>query len=330
MSSTIAVRTSVRPSSTSTILRRDRQLDAFARAERERRVRVCTPSATIFMLPRISLQRTPPGQLDADMPVAAERAGAREDEVAEARSDPRASLAARPAAVASRPISVKPRVMSAASALCRSRARRRRPAAIAMMFFIAPPISTPTTSSLRVEAEIRRAEFRLHAGRRVAGRSMRRSTAVGSCRANSAAKLGPDSTTTGCARSSYQVEQLGHPQQRLGLESLRRGHDDGAGGDERRGGRHHRADAVRRHRADRRARACSSARSSDAVASTPAGNAMSGRYVGVGSTARVISAASAGSRAHSRTGWPSRARCTASAVPKLPAPSTARAHHDTR
>ena len=51
-----------------------------------------------------------------------------------------------PAAQASREISASPRVMSPASALWPSPSPSTSPAAMAMTFFSAPPISTPTTS----------------------------------------------------------------------------------------------------------------------------------------------------------------------------------------
>ena len=52
---------------------------------------------------------------------------------------------------------------------------------------------------------------------------------------------------------------------------------------------------------------------------------MSGRYTAFARRC-AMSRTVAGSRAHSRTSWPTRARCTASAVPQLPAPSTATRH----
>ena len=67
--------------------------------------------------PRISSSGRPSRQLDADVPVAAERARARQHQIAEARSARPASRAGRRARTASRDISASPRVMSAASAL---------------------------------------------------------------------------------------------------------------------------------------------------------------------------------------------------------------------
>ena len=109
-----------------------------------------------------------------------------------------------PAAHASRVTSARPRVMSAASALCPSPSPSTTPAAIAMMFFSAPPISTPATSSL---------PYRRKYGPRnsactssVAARfDDAASTAVGSCCATSDAKLGPERTTTGCAPTSCSM-----------------------------------------------------------------------------------------------------------------------------
>ena len=53
-----------------------------------------------------------------------------------------------PQATASRAISARPRVMSAATELCPRPRPSQTPAAMAMMFFSAPPSSTPMTSSL--------------------------------------------------------------------------------------------------------------------------------------------------------------------------------------
>ena len=65
---------------------------------------------------------------------------------------------------------------------------------MAITFFIAPASSTPSTSSLRVQAEIRCGKFLLQLGgeRRIA--ATRRTTAVGSPRAASSANDGPEST----------------------------------------------------------------------------------------------------------------------------------------
>ena len=91
---------------------------------------------------------------------------------------------------------------------------------------------------------------------------------------------------------------------------------------------HHAAAAVRRNRRDdelgvRRARRASASVTDDAVGQTrrPAGRRRSRGAPPCRRRARR-------SRAHSRTSWPTRPRCTASAVPQLPAPSTAtRPHH---
>ena len=53
-----------------------------------------------------------------------------------------------PSAVASRPISASPRVMSAARVLCPKPSPSPTPAAIAITFLSAPPTSQPTTSSV--------------------------------------------------------------------------------------------------------------------------------------------------------------------------------------
>ena len=101
-----------------------------------------------------------------------------------------------PAAHASRVTSARPRVISAARAFWPRPRPSATPDAMAMTFFIAPPISTPITSSLPYR---RRYGLRNSAWTSsVAGASAdAASTAVGSCCATSIAKLGPDSTTTG-------------------------------------------------------------------------------------------------------------------------------------
>ena len=100
------------------------------------------------MLARISASRAAARELDADMAIATQVARAGQHQIAEPGQARPACRAARPSATASRVISARPRVISAASALWPRPRPSTTPAAIAMMFFRAPPISTPTTSAL--------------------------------------------------------------------------------------------------------------------------------------------------------------------------------------
>ena len=107
---------------------------------------VITPSATIRVLARIVGERparpssTPTWRFRLRLPVHVSTRSPRPLSPASVSRRP-------PIAHDSREISASPRVMSAASALCPSPADSTTPAAIAMMFLSAAPISTPTTSS---------------------------------------------------------------------------------------------------------------------------------------------------------------------------------------
>ena len=103
-----------------------------------------------------------------------------------------------PRAYARREISAKPRVTSAAIALCPNPSDSIPPAAMAMTFFIAPPISTPTTSSLAYSRK-RSDRKSCCTAATASARRPATTTAVGTPRATSAAKLGPESTVTGRA-----------------------------------------------------------------------------------------------------------------------------------
>ena len=170
----------LRPSSTSAICVGDRQLDAVARAERERgagrphafgdhlhagenlvRADVRAPSSMPTWRLRLSLP------------------GARQHQIAEAAQ---AGERLAPAAGGAR----EPRDFGQPA---RDERRQRvvaeaspstTPAAIAMTFFSAPPISTPTTSSLPYEPEVRAAKLRPGRGRRPLASDDAATTAVGS------------------------------------------------------------------------------------------------------------------------------------------------------
>ena len=113
-----------------------------------------------------------------------------------------------PAAQASRVISARPRVISAASALCPSPSPSTTPAAIAMMFFSAPPISTPTTSSLPYSRKYGPRNSRLHELDRRGVAATRRGPRSAAAARPRRAKLGPDSTTTGCAAAGFLRDHL--------------------------------------------------------------------------------------------------------------------------
>ena len=127
----------------------DRHVDAVVRARaRARRVAAPTPSATWPSSARISRQRPAPA------PARARRAGCatgRRCRSARDRPAPRgpsASRAGRRAPRTRRPVSARPRVISAARALWPKPRPSLAPAAIASTFFTAPPTSTPAMSSL--------------------------------------------------------------------------------------------------------------------------------------------------------------------------------------
>ena len=100
-------------------LRRDRQLDAVPRAERERRAgRAHAFRHHPHAAERISSSDRPRPSSMPTLAVAAQVSGARQHEVARGRSVRRACRDVRLRRTASREISASPRVISAASALC--------------------------------------------------------------------------------------------------------------------------------------------------------------------------------------------------------------------
>ncbi len=95
-------------------------------------------------------------------------------------------------------ISARPRVTSAAWALGPSPMPSTTPAAMAITFFNAPPISTPTTSSLPYTRR-KRPRNSSCTSATVRASAAATTTAVGMPLATSDAKLGPDRTATGHA-----------------------------------------------------------------------------------------------------------------------------------
>ena len=90
----------------------------------------------------------PPGrQVQADLVVTAERAGASGDQVAQAGQAGEGQGLA-PAATPSRAISARPRVINAERASTPMSRPSATPVAMAIQFFRAPPYSTPVTSEL--------------------------------------------------------------------------------------------------------------------------------------------------------------------------------------
>ena len=208
-------------------LRRDRQLDAVAarRAPAPRRSS-CTPSATIFMPATTSARRRPRAssmptwRLRLSVPV----------QVSTRSPSPLspAGVSRRPpAAHASRVISARParderrqRVVAEPEPF--DDARRDRDDVLHR----AADLDADDVGR-SVEPEVRPAELRLHQLASPDVSLDAASTAVGSCCATSTAKLGPDSTTTGRSLPELLLDHLRHPQQRVGLEPLRRADDRG-------------------------------------------------------------------------------------------------------
>ena len=162
-------------------------------------------------------------QLDADVAIAAQVPGARQHEIAEAaqtrqRFAPAAGGAGQPRHLRQAARDQRgQRVVAEAEPLDDAGGNRddvlQRPADLDADDVVAA-----------VQTEVRAAELLLHELGRV-GVGEAASTAVGSCCATSTAKLGPDSTTTGCAGPELLRDHLRHPQQRVGLQALRRADD---------------------------------------------------------------------------------------------------------
>ena len=139
-----------------------------------------------------------------------------------------------------------------------------------------------------VQAEERAAELVLHELRSPARRRDAARTAVGSCCATSMAKLGPDSTTTGCAGPASSAITSRHAQQRVGLEPLGGADDDGVPAEMMRASAKHRAAAVRRHGANRPARRRAARRSSSCVDGDGGGQRHVGQVDDVGAARRHV------------------------------------------
>ena len=157
---------------------------------------VGTPSATCPSSPRISSRRRP---VASRMPTV--RLRDRSPVAVRIRSPmpvrPMKVSARAPSAAPRRAISARPRVINAARALSPRPSPSLIPAASAMTFFTAPPISTPVTSSL--EYTRRAPPCRSCAVIPANFPSFdARVNATGRPRATSAAKLGPDNAPRGC------------------------------------------------------------------------------------------------------------------------------------
>ena len=114
--------------------------------------------------PRASASAPAARERQAERAVPAQRARARQDEVAEPGEPREASRAAPPSATPSRVISARPRVISAARAFSPSPSPSTARWRCAITFFSAPPSSTPEHVAVRVEPE--RAAPRALAGAR--------------------------------------------------------------------------------------------------------------------------------------------------------------------
>ena len=203
---------------------------------------------------RIASSDRPAAKLDADVAIAAERARARQDEIAEPaetgeRFAPAAHRARQPrdlrqAARDER----RERVVPETQRLDDARGDRDDVLQRGADFDAGDVIG-------RVEPEGRTAQTLPAPAARPARSDEAATSAVGSRRATSAAKLGPDSTTTGCAPCGFGRHDLGHPRQRVRLDAFGRAHEHGAGRKMRRGRAHHQAKSVRRHRHDDQTRA---------------------------------------------------------------------------
>ena len=211
-------------------------------------------------------------------------------------------------------------MISAASALCPRPSPSTTPAAIAMMFLSAPPISTSDHVGASIEPERWRAELVLHA---VRPRGVRRCDH--DCRRQLARELGGE-TGAGedrrrCHMRKLRGNDLATSAARALFESLRRADDERSGGTSRAA-----SFSTARRPCDGTATtttsASSSASDSDEVGRSDGGKFTSGRYTAFARRC-CMSETSAASRPHKRTSWPMRPRCTASAVPQLPAPMTA-------
>ena len=126
-----------------------------------------------------------------------------------------------PAAIPSRVISARPRVISPALPLSPKPSPSAAPAAIATMFFSAPHSSTPSRSLVHVEPELAAAEPRRRSGRRarvLGGDDRRRGQAAGDLE-----RRGSGRTARRPAARTMPPgvgDHLAHPQQRPGLEAL--------------------------------------------------------------------------------------------------------------
>ena len=108
---------------------------------------VLMPSATILIEPTISASFLPLANSMPTLRLRLKSAGAGQDQVAQT-GQPGQSELRPPMATARRVISAKPRVISAAVALCPRPMPSNTPAPIATTFLIEPPISTPIVSWL--------------------------------------------------------------------------------------------------------------------------------------------------------------------------------------
>ena len=198
------------------------------------------------------------------------------------------------------------------------------PAAMAITFLSAPAELHAHDVVAGVRAEGRGWRPRAAPPRRPPASAEATTTVVGWPCATSSANDGPESTASGLAGQLLR-RHLAHAPQRVELEAL-------GGGDERPRPRRSTRRAARGRRRGRTPTAPPRARvSAPATAAREVGGRGQRRGQGdarAGSAAllarSLISRAPApASRTHSRTSWPARARCAASAVPHEPAPTTA-------
>ena len=115
--------------------------------------------------------------------------------------------------------------MSADIALCPRPRPSTAPAAIAMTFLRAPPISTPGDVVADVEAQAAPAEVLLHARRR-AGIARGRQHRGGQSARDFGREARPGEHDDGEPRGRLFGNHLRHPRVGLDLESLRGAHDD--------------------------------------------------------------------------------------------------------
>ena len=153
-----------------------------------------------------------------------------------------------PRAHANREISARPRVMRAARALGPSPRPSTTPAAMAITFFIAPPTSTPMTSSLAYSLKYEPARNSCCTVRTASRHRPATDTAVGAAPRDLRRERRTGEHHHRARRAQLLLDHLRHAIQRSDLESLGRVHDRRFGTDHRLGAAQQRPGAVGRHR----------------------------------------------------------------------------------